>query len=252
VSAPLLLFRSLAVNERVFLRMMAGSLLDPGSISLRERECHRLHVRALWLSVRVGRPHGVLSSPGWFHGGGGGRRHLRGGPRVDRLPSARALAAQARRRSSRHRSGGGSALVHVAGGVDGVTAHRDRRTRGLLSSVSFLTNAFELPPEPYAPPFPGPPGESAGQSECWTSESARAPTHGIPISRYHPDLPVEKTVAFRCWSQRFAASCRSPQGLAMSQEGHSSRDLRARRCQSNVARRLEGSSTVSVLAVSTS
>jgi alkylhydroperoxidase family enzyme len=36
--APLTLFRTLAVNERVFLRLMAGGLLDRGTISLRERE----------------------------------------------------------------------------------------------------------------------------------------------------------------------------------------------------------------------
>jgi alkylhydroperoxidase family enzyme len=35
---PLLLFRALAVNDRVFHRMMAGALLDRGSLSLRERE----------------------------------------------------------------------------------------------------------------------------------------------------------------------------------------------------------------------
>lgn len=35
---PLLLFRTLAVNERVFGRVMAGGLLDRGSISMRERE----------------------------------------------------------------------------------------------------------------------------------------------------------------------------------------------------------------------
>ena len=35
---PLVLFRTLAVNERVFLRVMAGGLLDRGSIGLRERE----------------------------------------------------------------------------------------------------------------------------------------------------------------------------------------------------------------------
>jgi alkylhydroperoxidase family enzyme len=35
---PLSLFRILAVNERVFLRVMAGGLLDRGSIGLRERE----------------------------------------------------------------------------------------------------------------------------------------------------------------------------------------------------------------------
>jgi alkylhydroperoxidase family enzyme len=36
--APLALFRILAVNERVFLRVMAAGLLDRGSITLRERE----------------------------------------------------------------------------------------------------------------------------------------------------------------------------------------------------------------------
>jgi alkylhydroperoxidase family enzyme len=35
---PLALFRTLARNERVFLRLMAGGLLDRGSIGLRERE----------------------------------------------------------------------------------------------------------------------------------------------------------------------------------------------------------------------
>ena len=35
---PLALFRTLAVNERVFLRMMAGGLLDRGTLTLRERE----------------------------------------------------------------------------------------------------------------------------------------------------------------------------------------------------------------------
>jgi hypothetical protein len=35
---PLALFRTLAVNERVFLRVMAGGLLDRGSLSLRGAE----------------------------------------------------------------------------------------------------------------------------------------------------------------------------------------------------------------------
>jgi alkylhydroperoxidase family enzyme len=35
---PLALFRTLAVNERVFGRVMAGGLLDRGSISMRDRE----------------------------------------------------------------------------------------------------------------------------------------------------------------------------------------------------------------------
>jgi len=35
---PLLLFRALAANERVFLRVMAGGLLDRGTLTLRDRE----------------------------------------------------------------------------------------------------------------------------------------------------------------------------------------------------------------------
>ena len=35
---PLLLFRTLARNPRVFSRLFAGSLLDPGTLSLRQRE----------------------------------------------------------------------------------------------------------------------------------------------------------------------------------------------------------------------
>src|SRR6185312_170551 len=35
---PLALVRTLAVNEKVFLGLMAGRFLDPGAISLRERE----------------------------------------------------------------------------------------------------------------------------------------------------------------------------------------------------------------------
>lgn len=35
---PLVLFRTLAVNERVLGRVMAGGLLDRGSVSMRERE----------------------------------------------------------------------------------------------------------------------------------------------------------------------------------------------------------------------
>src|SRR6187200_2239876 len=52
--APLALFRTWAVNERVFLRVMAAGLLDRGSLSLRERElviqrtCARLGSEYEW------------------------------------------------------------------------------------------------------------------------------------------------------------------------------------------------------------
>lgn len=44
---PLLLFRTVARNPRVLSRMMAGGLLDKGSISLRQRELMILRITAL-------------------------------------------------------------------------------------------------------------------------------------------------------------------------------------------------------------
>lgn len=44
---PLKLFRSMAHNPRVLQRLVAGGLLDPGSISLRERELLILRATAL-------------------------------------------------------------------------------------------------------------------------------------------------------------------------------------------------------------
>lgn len=44
---PLLLFRTVAQNPRVLERMMAGGLLDKGSISIRQRELMILRITAL-------------------------------------------------------------------------------------------------------------------------------------------------------------------------------------------------------------
>lgn len=44
---PLLLFRTVAQNPRVLARMMAGGLLDRGSISIRQRELIILRITAL-------------------------------------------------------------------------------------------------------------------------------------------------------------------------------------------------------------
>lgn len=44
---PLLLFRTVAQNPRVLSRMMAGGLLDRGSISIRQRELMILRITAL-------------------------------------------------------------------------------------------------------------------------------------------------------------------------------------------------------------
>jgi hypothetical protein len=66
---PLLLFRALAVNERVLLRVMAGGLLDRGSLTLREREividrtCFRCGSEYEWGA------RDLLWTPGGLHAG---------------------------------------------------------------------------------------------------------------------------------------------------------------------------------------
>src|SRR5947209_9003170 len=57
---PLALFTTLARVPRIWERFRAGSLLDRGPVSLRHRDRHRPHVRAVWLRVRVGRPRRIL------------------------------------------------------------------------------------------------------------------------------------------------------------------------------------------------
>jgi alkylhydroperoxidase family enzyme len=152
--APLALFRTLAVNERVFLRLMAGGLLDRGSISLREREividraCARCGSEYEWgvhvalFAERVGlTPEQVAATCG---------------------PEAAADAFPARERL----------LIRL---VDALhdrarvsealwTALREHWSEaqlvelvalaGFYHLISFLTNALRIPPEPYGARFP--------------------------------------------------------------------------------------------------
>jgi 4-carboxymuconolactone decarboxylase len=164
---PLALFRTLAVNERVFLRVMAGGLLDRGSISLREREividrtCARCGSEYEW-GVHVA----------FFA--------ERVGFTPEQLAATRALEASAGAFPERERL-----LIrlvdalHDEAHVDDAlwAALRAEWTEeqlielialaGFYHLISFVTNALRIPPEPYGARFPsagGRDGAGGGRS----------------------------------------------------------------------------------------
>ncbi len=151
---PLALFRTLAVNERVFLRVMAGGLLDRGSISLRDREividrtCARCGSEYEWgvhvafFAERVGLiPEQVAAICG---------------------PEASAGAFPDRERLLIRLAD----ALHDEARVDDAlwAALRAEWTEpqlielvalaGFYHLISFVTNALRIPPEPYAARFP--------------------------------------------------------------------------------------------------
>ena len=164
---PLGLFRTLAVNERVFLRVMAGGLLDRGSISRREREividrtCARCGSEYEWgvhvafFAERVGfTPAQVAATC---------------------APEAEATAFPEHERLLLRLVD----ALHDDGQVDDVlwTALRARWTEpqlielialaGFYHLISFVTNALRIPGEPYGARFPragGPDGAGDGRS----------------------------------------------------------------------------------------
>jgi alkylhydroperoxidase family enzyme len=153
---PLVLFRTLAVNERVFLRLMAGGLLDRGSITLREREividrtCARCGSEYEWgvhmafFGERVGfTPPQVTGT-------------CAADPDASGFPAREQLLLR---------------LVDELHDASRVSDGLWRELRAVWSDeqlielvalagfyhlISFCTNAFRLAPEPYAPRFPRP------------------------------------------------------------------------------------------------
>jgi alkylhydroperoxidase family enzyme len=161
---PLALFRTLAVNERVFRRVMAGGLLDRGSISLREREividrtCARCGSEYEWgvhvafFAERVGlTPEQVAATCGSEASAGAfpDRERL-----LIRLVDA----------------------LHDEGRVDDAlwAALRAEWTEaqlielvalaGFYHLISFVTTALRIPPEPYGVRFPST-GEEDGAGD---------------------------------------------------------------------------------------
>lgn len=151
---PLALFRTLARNERVFLRVMAGGLLDRGSIGLREREividrtCARCRSEYEWgvhvafFAERVGlSPEQVAATAGGDPAAFPERECLLLGladALHDRARVEDALWAALRARFTDEQL---IELVALA---------------GFYHLISFLTNALRIPLEPYGARFPRP------------------------------------------------------------------------------------------------
>ena len=152
---PLSLFRTMAVNERVFLRLMSGGLLDRGTLTLRERElvidrttarCGSeyewgVHVAFFGERVRL-TPEEIAATcaaeppPGVFSARE--RLLLR---LVDTLHDTSTVADGLWRELAREFTP--PQLVELVA------------LAGFYHMISFLTNALALAPEPFAPRFPG-------------------------------------------------------------------------------------------------
>ena len=155
---PLALFRTLAVNERVFLRVMAGGLLDRGSIGLREREividrtCARCGSEYEWgvhvafFAERVGLTAAQVAAT------------CAPEPEAGAFPERERLLLRL------------VDALHDRTGVDdalwaALRAHwTDAQLvelialAGFYHLISFVTNALRIPPEPYGARFPRPDG----------------------------------------------------------------------------------------------
>lgn len=162
---PLALFRTLARNERVFQRVMAGGLLDRGSITLREREividrtCARCGSEYEWgvhvafFAERVGlTPEQVAATAGGDPAAFPERERLL--LRLvdelhDRAQVTDELWAALRAHFAEEQL---IELVALA---------------GFYHLISFVTNALRIPPEPYGARFPtevGPGAAGDGRS----------------------------------------------------------------------------------------
>lgn len=150
---PLALFRTVAVNERVFLRLMAGGLLDRGSITRRERElmiartCARCGSEYEWgvhvafFAEKVGfTPAQVAATAGADESALPERERLLlrlADALHDRAQVDDALWAALRAHWSE------AQLIELVA------------LAGFYHLISFLTNALRIPPETYGARFPG-------------------------------------------------------------------------------------------------
>jgi 4-carboxymuconolactone decarboxylase len=151
---PLLLFRTLAVNERVLLRLFAGNLLDPGSISLREREividrtCARCGSEYEWgVHVAFFRERAGLTDE-QVVGTCAADPDASGFPSRDRL--------LLRLVDELHDTSEVSDTLWQELRAEWIDEQLIELVAlaGLYHLVSFLTNAFRIPSEPYAARFP--------------------------------------------------------------------------------------------------
>jgi alkylhydroperoxidase family enzyme len=153
---PLTLFRTLAVNERVFGRVMAGGLLDRGTISMREREI--VIDRTTWR---------CRSEYEWgVHVAFFGTRVGFGEPEIEGICThdPEATVFEPREKLLLRLCDELHATATVSEGLWKELAAEYSAEQlielvvlaGLYHVISFATNAFRIPLEPFAARFPTP------------------------------------------------------------------------------------------------
>lgn len=154
---PLVLFRTMARNPRVFERMFAGGLLDKGTLSLRQREVvidrttarlgaeYEWGVHIAFFADKVGfdaeriaaTVRGPADAPCWSDD----ERALLAA--VDDLVDQRSL--------------GDETWARLAAHFDEAQILEVIALAGYYHTISFLCRALDLPLEPYGARFPAPP-----------------------------------------------------------------------------------------------
>ncbi len=156
--SPLVLFTTLARNARVFRRFMAGGLLDKGSITLREREIVIDRTTARCGSAYEWGVHVALFAE-------------RAGLDASQIRATALGAANDAAWTARE-----SLLIRLVDSLHDTSAVDDDLwtslkgeftdeqliecivLTGFYHTVSFVTNALRIPPEPYGASFPPIPG----------------------------------------------------------------------------------------------
>jgi alkylhydroperoxidase family enzyme len=153
--APLLLFRVLARDLRLFQRFMGGGLLDRGHLTLRQREVVIDRVTAQCGSEYEWGVHMALFANKAGLDAAQRRSLVRGGANDPCWSAEDALLIRF------------CDALHASCDIDEELWARLRATfseeamlellllAGFYRTVSYLTNALRLPPEPYAARFPG-------------------------------------------------------------------------------------------------
>ncbi len=152
---PLVLFRTLAVNERVLGRVMAGGLLDRGSISLREREIvidrttwrcgseYEWGVHVAFFGARVGFDEAEIAGL------------CTEDPDATPFSSREKLLLRLCDELHLTATVGESLWKELADEFRADQLVELVVLAGLYHAISFATNAFALPLEPFAARFPG-------------------------------------------------------------------------------------------------
>jgi alkylhydroperoxidase family enzyme len=153
---PLALFRTLARDGRLFERFMAGGLLDRGHLTLRQREIVVHRVTALSGSEYEWGVHAAFFAPRAGLGEAELRSLVRGGAGDACWAPAEALLVRLCDALHASCDVDDGLWAELRAAFDELALLELLLLAGFYRTVSYLTNALRLPPEPYARRFPPP------------------------------------------------------------------------------------------------